>query len=254
MSKKMLAGKVALVTGGGSGIGRAAAVLFAREGASVIIANRRIEKGNETVEIIRAAGGEGVFIQADVSKSAEVEKLIAAIIQKYGKLDCAFNNGGIDGKPAPLVDCDEEDWDAIIGINLKGTFLLMKHEIKQMLSQGYGAIVNMSSVFGSLGRTNRAAYTASRHGIEGLTKVAALEYSAKGIRINAVAPSSIRTDIYSRSTQGNPEKEKFYAAAHPVGRIGEPEEVAQAALWLCSDAAPFVVGHILLVDGGLTKQ
>lgn len=251
---KALDGKTILITGGGSGIGRAAAVLFAKYGAQLIIANRRTENGEETVDIIQKAGGEAFFIKTDISQKSQVEELITTIVQKFGKLDCAFNNGGLDGKPASIVDCTEEDWDTIIDINLKGTFFLMKYEIQQMLEQGYGSIVNMSSVYGSIGRPNRCAYVASRHGIEGLTKTAALEYSNKGIRINAVAPGSIRTDIFFRSTQGNPEKEKAYAEGHPIGRIGEPEEIAQAALWLCSDASSFVTGSIMLVDGGLTKQ
>lgn len=250
----ILDGKIVLVTGAGSGIGRAAAVLFANEGAKVIVANRRIENGNETVEMIQNAGGEAIFIQTDVSKKEQVEILISTIIKKYGRLDCAFNNGGVDGKPASIVDCEEEDWDMIIDINLKGTFLLLKYEIKQMLFQGYGSIVNMSSICGTIARPNRCAYNASRHGVDGLTKTAAIEYSNKGIRVNAVAPGSIRTDIFYRSTKGNPEKEKIYAEGHPIGRIGEPEEVAAAALWLCSDAASFVTGSILYVDGGVTKQ
>ncbi len=251
---KMFDGKIVLVTGGGSGIGRAAAILFAKEGAKVVVANRRIDNGNETVEMIKRNGGEALFIQTDVSQREQVEHLVSTIVQRYGRLDSAFNNGGVDGKPASIVDCAEEDWDQIIDINLKGTFLLLKYEIQQMLKQGHGSIVNMSSVFGTLGRRNRCAYNASRHGVEGLTKTAALEYSNQGIRINAVAPGSIRTDIFHRSTKGDPEKEKVYADGHPIGRIGEPEEVAAAALWLCSDAASFVTGSILLVDGGATKQ
>lgn len=249
---KILEGKTALITGGGSGIGRAAAILFANEGAKVVVANRRLKNGDETVAMIRKAGGEAIFIQTDVSKREQVENLVATIIQKYGRLDCAFNNGGIDGKPAAIVECEEEDWDTIIDINLKGTFLLMKSEIRQMLSQGTGAIVNMSSICATNVRPNRCAYNASRYGVEGLTKTAALEYSSKGIRVNAVAPGSIRTDIFYRSTKGNPEKEKLYLQGHPIGRIGEPEEVAAAALWLCSDAASFVTGTILMVDGGAT--
>ncbi len=251
---KLLEGKVALITGGGSGIGRAAAVLFSNEGATVIVANRKAENGHETVRMIKEAGGEATYIQTDVSKKKDIETLLSAIVQKYGRLDCAFNNGGIDGKPAPIVDCEEEDWDEIININMKGTFLLMKYEIRQMLKQGHGSIVNMSSICGVVARPNRCAYTASRHGIVGLTKTAALEYSSRGIRINAVSPGSIRTDIFYRSTKGNPEKEKMYAQVHPIGRIGEPEEVAHAALWLCSDASSFVAGHSLFVDGGFTIQ
>jgi NAD(P)-dependent dehydrogenase (short-subunit alcohol dehydrogenase family) len=252
--RNLLEEKVVLITGGGSGIGRAAAILFASEGAKVIIANRRIETGIETVNMIKKSGGEAIFIQTDVSKKKQVENLIATIVEKFGSLDCAFNNAGIDGKPAPIVDCEEEDWDEIININLKGTFLLMKYEIRQMLTQGYGSIVNMSSICSTIARPNRCAYIASRHGIEGLTKTAALEYSGKGIRINAVAPGSIRTDIFYRSVKGNPDKEKFYLNRHPIGRIGEPEEVASAALWLCSNAASFVTGSIMLVDGGASTQ
>lgn len=247
---KILNEKIVLITGGGSGIGRAAAVLFASEGAKVIIANRRVEAGNETVNIIKKSGGEALFIQTDISQRVQVETLISTIVQEYGWLDCAFNNGGIDGRPASIVDCEEEDWDEIIDTNLKGTFLLMKYEIRQMLKQGYGSIVNMSSICSKIARPNRCAYIASRHGIEGLTKTAALEYSNKGIRINAVAPGSIRTDIFYRSIQDNPKKEKFYLDRHPIGRIGEPEEVASAALWLCSNAASFVTGSIMFVDGG----
>lgn len=251
---KAMDGKIALITGGGSGIGRAAAVLFAKEGAKIVVANRRIENGTETVEMIKKAGGEAIFVQTDISQKIQVEHLIATIVKCYGRLDCAFNNGGIDGKPAPIADCEEEDWDAIIDINLKGTFFLMKYEIQQMLTQGYGSIVNMSSICGTIARPYRCAYTASRHGIEGLTKTAALEYSNQGIRVNAVAPGSIKTDIFIRSIQGNPDKEKVYTQGHPIGRIGRPEEVASAALWLCSDAASFVTGSILTVDGGATKQ
>lgn len=250
----ILEGKVALITGGGSGIGRASAVLFAKEGAKVVVANRRTDKGEETVEIIQKAGGEAFFVKTDISKADQVERLVSTIVQKYGKLDCAFNNGGIDGKKALIIDCEEDDWDMIIDINLKGTFLLMKYEIKQMLLQGYGSIVNMSSICGTVVRPGRCAYNASRHGVEGLTKTAALEYSNKGIRTNAVAPGSVKTDIFYRSTKGNPEMEKAYAQGHPIGRIAEPEEIAAAALWLCSDAASFVTGSILLVDGGMTIQ
>lgn len=251
---KVLDGKIVLVTGGGSGIGRAAALLFANEGARVVIANRRIEAGNETVNMVKKSGGEAIFIQTDVSNKSQVKELIELIVEKYGRLDCAFNNAGIDGKPAPIIDCKEEDWDEIIDINLKGTFLLMKYEIRQMLTQGYGSIVNMSSICGTIARPNRCAYIASRHGIEGLTKTAALEYSGKGIRINAVAPGSIRTDIFYRSIKGNPDKEQFYLKRHPIGRIGEPEEVASAALWLCSEAASFVTGSIIMIDGGASTQ
>jgi NAD(P)-dependent dehydrogenase (short-subunit alcohol dehydrogenase family) len=254
MENTKLKDKVVLVTGGGSGIGRAAAILFAQHQARVIIANRRDDKGLETKQIIEDNGGQAHFFQTDVAKREEVKHLISAIANDFGRLDCAFNNAGVDGKPGPVADFKEEDWDYIIDINLKGTFLLMKYEIQQMLKQGQGAIVNMSSVAGRIARANRCAYTASRHGIEGLTKVAALEYARRGIRINAVGPASIRTDIYYRSTQGDPEKERLYAEAHPIGRIGEAEEVAQAALWLCSDDASLAYGHTLVLDGGFSIQ
>lgn len=254
MADTKLKNKVALITGGGSGIGRSAAILFAQNRADVIIANRRIDKGLETKKIIEDQGGHAHFIRTDVSQKKEVKNLIAKIVNNYGRLDCAFNNAGVDGKPGPLADFAEEDWDYIIDINLKGTFLLMKYEIQQMLKQKKGVIVNMSSVAGCIARMNRCAYTASRHGIEGLTKVAALENARHGIRINAVGPGSIRTDIYYRSTKGDPEKEKYYAEGHPIGRVGEPEEVARAALWLCTDDASFACGHTLVLDGGFSIQ
>jgi NAD(P)-dependent dehydrogenase (short-subunit alcohol dehydrogenase family) len=248
----MLEGRVALVTGGGTGIGRAAARLFAREGAAVVVANRTPQTGEETVQLIVDEGGRASFVPTDVSRDDQVQRLIQTIVERHGRLDCAFNNGGIDGPPAEVVACEEADWDQIIGINLKGTYLLMKHEIRQMLTQGKGAIVNMASVTGFIVRPNRIAYNVSRHGVIGATKTAALEYARKGIRVNAVAPGSIRTAIYARSTRGDPQREKMYAEAHALGRIGEPQEVAEAALWLCSDRSSFVVGHTLLVDGGMT--
>lgn len=250
----LLKDKIALITGAGSGIGRASAILFAREGAKVIVANRRIEKGEETVKLICDEGNEAIFIQTDVSKKDDVKILIEKIVERYKRLDCAFNCGGIGGNPAEIVDCKEEDWDEIIDINLKGTYFLMKYEIRQMLKHGKGAVVNMSSVGGVVGRVKRGAYIATRHGVTGLTKTAAIEYSKHGIRVNAVGPASIRTDIYYNSTKGDPDKEKLYASLHPIGRIGEPEEVAEAALWLCSDRSSFVMGHTLLVDGGATIQ
>jgi NAD(P)-dependent dehydrogenase (short-subunit alcohol dehydrogenase family) len=248
----MVEGKVALVTGGGTGIGRAAALLFAREGATVVVANRTVETGEETVRLVTSGGGRASFVRTDVSREDQVERLIRTVVERHGRLDCAFNNGGIDGPPAEVVACKEEDWEQIVGINLKGTYLLMKHEIAQMLTQGGGAVVNMASVCGFIARPNRIAYNVSRHGVIGATKTAALEYARRGIRVNAVAPGSIRTAIYARSTRGDPAREKAYAEAHALGRIGEPEEVAEAALWLCSDRASFVVGHTMLVDGGMT--
>jgi NAD(P)-dependent dehydrogenase (short-subunit alcohol dehydrogenase family) len=169
-------------------------------------------------------------------------------------LDGAFNCGGVDGPKASILDCSLDDWDQILGINLRGTFLLVKHELAIMVPQGSGTIINMSSVCATIARPGRVAYNTSRHGVDAITKTAALEYASKGIRINAIAPGSIRTDIFHRSTQGDPTREKQYNQAHPIGRIGEPEEVAQAALWLLSDAPDFMQGHTLMLDGGFTIQ
>jgi A-factor type gamma-butyrolactone 1'-reductase (1S-forming) len=247
-------GKVVLVTGGGSGIGRAAALLFASQKARVVVSGREGLKGGETVAMIEAQGGSAFFEGADVSKEDDVKRLVKAAVSRYGRLDYAFNNAGIDGKKAPLTELSSEEWDEIVNINLKGTFLLLKHEILQMLSQGGGAIVNMASVCSFVARPSRCAYNASRHGVVGLTRSAALEYADKGIRVNAVAPGSINTDIFRRSTGGDPAREKAYADAHPVKRIGEPEEIAECVLWLCSDSASFVVGHVLVADGGFLLQ
>jgi NAD(P)-dependent dehydrogenase (short-subunit alcohol dehydrogenase family) len=249
-----LDGKVILVTGGSTGIGRASCFLFGREGARVVFCGRRADEGAKTEAELRAKGYQAVFRQADISKAAQVEKLIAEIAAEYGRLDGAFNCGGVDGVKASLIDTTEEDWDSIVGINLKGTFLLLKNEIKQMLVQGGGTIVNMSSVCAVIARPGRVAYNASRHGVDALTKTAALEYASKGVRVNAVSPGSVRTDIFYRSTGGDPAREALYAQGHPLGRIGEPEEIAKAALWLLTEAPEFMVGHTLMLDGGFTLQ
>jgi len=189
---KQLQGKTAIITGGGSGIGRASAMLFSNEGANVMITGRRVDKLQETAEMIKKQGGEASYIQCDVSDKDQIINLINKTAEKYGSIDCAFNNAGIDGKKASLVDLEENEWDDIININLKGTFLLMKYEIKQMLKQGYGSIVNMASVCSVVARKERCAYNASRHGIVGLTKTAAIEYAASGIKINAIAPAQLK--------------------------------------------------------------
>lgn len=254
VAMKLLEGKIVLVTGGGSGIGRASAVLFAQEGATVIVANRNAEKGEEAVNTIRAMNGAAYFHQTDVSKKDDIEALFKFIIKKFGRLDCAFNNAGIDGKKTSIIDLKEEEWDEIIDTNLKGTFLLMKYELTEMIKLKKGSIVNMSSVCGIVARPDRCAYNASRHGVIGLTKSAALEYSKHGIRINAVGPGSIETDIFYRSTGGDPDRMKLYHQAHPIGRIGRPEEVAQTVLWLMSEAPPFISGQTIMIDGGFTIQ
>jgi NAD(P)-dependent dehydrogenase (short-subunit alcohol dehydrogenase family) len=249
-----LEGKVALVTGGASGIGRATALAFAREGAKVVLADVAVERCDDTVVQIEEAGGEVFCVETDVSQPDQVEALINATVETYGRLDCAFNNAGIEGEQAPTPDCTEENWDRVININLKGVWLGMKYEIPQMLKQGGGAIVNMSSVAGLVGFPSAPAYVASKHGILGLTKTAALEYATEGIRVNAVCPGVIRTPMVERATGGDPEVEAQFTAMEPVGRMGKPEEVAEAVVWLCSDAASFVTGHPLVVDGGLVAQ
>lgn len=249
-----VAGKVALVTGGGSGIGRAAALAFAREGAKVVVSDVVIDGGEETVRLIKAAGGQAVFVKADVARPAEVDALIARVVDTYGRLDCAFNNAGIEGTMAQTADCSEENWDRTIAINLKGVWLCLKAEIPQMLKQGGGAIVNTASVAGLVGFAGLPAYVASKHGVVGLTKSAALEYAKQGIRVNAVCPGVIRTPMVERLFRDNPAAGETIAAMEPVGRMGTPEEIAEAVVWLCSDAASFVTGLAMAVDGGLTAQ
>ena len=248
-------GKVALVTGGSAGIGRAAAVAFAREGAKVVVASRRNKEGEETVQLIKRAGSDGFFIKTDVAKAADVKAMVEKTVATYGRLDYAFNNAGvIEPKPGPLVEQTDETFAHVIDINVKGVWLSMKYEIPEMLKRGGGAIVNMSSVAGVIGFPGIGIYVASKHAVIGLTKTAALEYSKSGVRINAVNPGAIETDMLSHVAGGNPEAMSQMAAHHPIGRIGKPEEIAEAVIWLCSDKASFVTGHSLLVDGGLTIQ
>ncbi len=223
---KQLEGKVALVTGASSGIGRATALAFAREGAKVVVADVQVEGGHETERMIKEAGAEAIFVKTDVSDAAEVERLINRAIGTFGRLDCAHNNAGIEGITAPTADCTEENWDRIININLKGVWLCMKYEIPQMPKQGSGAIVNTASVAGLVGFQGSPAYCASKGGIIQLTRTAALEYATKGIRINAVCPGVIRTPMVERVTGGKPEAEAQFIALEPVGRMGTPEEIA----------------------------
>jgi NAD(P)-dependent dehydrogenase (short-subunit alcohol dehydrogenase family) len=250
----LLDGKVALVTGGSSGIGRATALAFARKGAKVVVADVQFKGGEETAGMIKEAGGEAIFIRTDVSKAVEVEAMVNKTKQTYGRLDCACNIAGIEGVMASTVDCTEENWDRTIDTNLKGMWLCMKYEIPQMLKQGGGAIVNMASAAGLIGLQSFPAYCASKGGIIQLTRVAALEYARAGIRVNAVCPGVIRTPMLERTTGGRPEVEAQFAIMEPVGRMGTPEEVAEAVVWLCSDAASFVTGHPMVVDGGLVAQ
>ena len=247
-------GKVALVTGGGSGIGRATALVFAREGAKVVVADIVVAGGEETVRLIKAAGGEAGFIKADVSKAAEVEALVKKTVETHGRLDCAFNNAGIEGEVAQTPNCTEENWDRTIAINLKGVWLCLKYEIPQMLKQGGGAIVNTASVAGLVGFQGIPAYVASKHGVAGLTKTAALEYAKAGIRVNAVCPGVIHTPMVERAFRASPQMAEAAIAMEPVGRLGKPEEIAEAVVWLCSDAASFVTGLPMAVDGGLVAR
>ncbi len=249
------AGKVALITGGGAGIGRATALAFARAGAKVVIGNRGAERGVETVKLIEAAGGEAVFQATDVSIAGQVESLVARAVREYGAVDCAFNNAGIFTRLRNIEDQSEEDFDAALAINAKGVWLAMKYQIRQMLKQGGGAIVNNASVAGILGSSKGAAnYVASKHAVVGLTKAAALENARRGIRVNVVAPAIVATDMGSAFAGDLKITMEDFGKGHPIGRVGRPEEIANAVLWLCSEQASFVTGHTLALDGGFTAQ
>ncbi len=249
-----VAGKVALVTGGSSGIGRATAQIFAREGAKVVVADVQVADGEETVRLITAAGGEAIFVRTDVSNPADVEALIKKTVETYGRLDCAFNNAGIEGALQPTSDYDEAMWDRVMSINLKGVWLCMRAEIRQMLSQGGGAIVNTASAAGLVGVPGLSAYTAAKHGVNGLTKTAALEYAKSGIRINSVCPGGVDTPMLRRAFALSPQLAEAAAAVEPVGRLAQPAEIGEAVVWLCSDAASFVTGLPMAVDGGMVAQ
>ena len=246
-------GKVALVTGAGSGIGRASALAFAREGARVVVADVNADGGEATVCAIKDLGGEAAFVRTDVACAAEVEALVARTVATYGRLDYAHNNAGILLSQAPTADISEDTWDRTIATNLKGVWLCMKYEIPELLRQGGGAIANTASLLGLVGAATFAAYAASKHGVVGLTRTAALEYARQGIRVNAVCPGAIRTGMIAAAL-ADPQVEAQYAATHPIGRVGMPEEVAAAVIWLCSDAASFVTGHAMAVDGGIVAQ
>jgi NAD(P)-dependent dehydrogenase (short-subunit alcohol dehydrogenase family) len=247
-------GRVAVVTGAAAGIGRATAVAFALEGARVVVSDVNDMGGRETERLIGEAGGEAIYVRADVSRQLDVEALIARSVKEFGRLDFAFNNAGIEGESNSTTECSEENWDRVMAINLKGVWLCMKYEVEQMLKQGGGAIVNCSSIAGLIGFQGIPAYTASKHGLLGLTKTAALEYAARGIRVNAICPGVIRTAMIDRFTGGSKEAEEQLVSREPIGRMGTPEEIASAVLWLCSDGAGFVTGHPLVVDGGWVAQ
>jgi NAD(P)-dependent dehydrogenase (short-subunit alcohol dehydrogenase family) len=251
----LVAGKVALVTGAGSGIGRATALTFAREGAKVVVSDVTVEGGEETVRLIKAAGGDAIFAPANVAKAADVEALVNKAVQTYGRLDCAHNNAGVPGPNKSITEISEERWDQVIAVNLTGVWLCMKYEIAQMLKNGGGAIVNTSSDAGLAGLKRGGAYVASKHGVVGLTKTAALEYAKSGVRVNAVCPGPIDTPMLWGP--GGEPATRFVnrmIAAEPIGRLGKPQGIAEAAVWLCSDAASFVTGHAMPVDGGYMAQ
>jgi NAD(P)-dependent dehydrogenase (short-subunit alcohol dehydrogenase family) len=252
-------GRVALVTGGASGIGRVTAQAFAGEGVKVIVTtDANIQGAEETVRLIRDAGGEATFIRCDVTKETQVQALVAASVAAYGSLDYAFNNAGVgpDGKRVgvfPIADCPEETWDKMIDVNLKGVFLCMKHEIRQMLKQGKGVIVNTSSVGGLKPIPGFGPYAASKAGLIALTKTAALECATSGIRVNVICPGlTSRTLLSDNLSSAEPGAKERLMEAVPMGRMGEPEEIAAAVLWLCSDASSFITGHVMPIDGGLT--
>jgi len=249
-----MAGKVALITGGSSGIGRSVGLLFAREGARVVVTARRTDEGEETVQMIREAGGEACFVQTDVSQAAAVQALVNTCVTRYGRLDYAVNNAGIEGSIVPMIDYTENDWDAIIDINLKGVWLCMKAEVVQMQQNGGGAIVNVSSVGGLIGFPRMGPYVATKHGIIGLTKTAALEYATHNIRVNVLCPGLIDTPMADRVVKGlqagGIDAEHLVMSLTPLRRRGTPAEIAEAAVWLCSDAASYVTGHAMVVDGG----
>jgi len=248
-------GAVALVTGGAAGIGKAASLAFARAGAKVALCDLKVDRGEEVAHAIEREGGRAIFVRADVSRAAEVDAFVATTVQAFGSLDCAFNNAGIEGQLASTADCSEENFDRTIAINLKGLWLCLRREIQEMLRRGgRGAIVNMSSVAGLVGFENLPAYVASKHAVVGLTKTAALECAAKGIRVNAVCPGVIHTEMIDRVTGKNPTIEQQFVSMEPMGRMGTPDEIAQAAVWLCSPAASFVTGQALAIDGGLVAR
>ena len=247
-------GKVALITGGTSGIGRAAAVAFAREGARVVVAGRRAAEGDETVRLVQAQGGEAIFVQTDVAQEAQVENLVGRTLEKFGRLDIAFNNAGIEQVPTPFLEQSVEIYDQVMNVNVKGVWLSMKYEIPAMLKSGGGSIVNTSSIAGVIGMAGAEIYIASKHAVIGLTKSAAVEFGKQGIRVNAVLPAAIETEMLDRFIGDKADMKASFAAMHPIGRVGTAEEVADAVIWLSSARSSFVTGHSLFVDGGYTAQ
>ena len=246
-------GKVALITGGTAGIGHTTALAFAREGAKVAISGRREKEGNEVVAEIKALGGEAIFIKTDIAKDAEVKAMVEQTVAAFGRLDYAFNNAGVEQTIMATTKQTEEEFDRVMDTNVKGVWLSQKYEIAAMLNSGGGAIVNNSSVAGLIGMAGVSIYIASKHAVIGLTKATALEYARKGIRVNAVAPAAIETRMFNEFAKTD-EMQQQMASLHPLGRIGKPEEIAEAVVFLCSDKASFITGETLAIDGGWTAQ
>jgi NAD(P)-dependent dehydrogenase (short-subunit alcohol dehydrogenase family) len=247
-------GQVALVTGASAGIGRATALAFAAAGAAVVVADVDDAQGEATAAEIRGGGGRAIYVHADVADADQVAAMVAATVDEFGRLDHAFNNAGIEGDPAPLSECPRENWDRTLAVNLTGVFSCLQAEIPALRDSGGGSIVNCASIAGLNGFAGLAAYVASKHGVNGLTKAAALELAPEGIRVNSVCPGAIDTEMVARVAAEQPEMIERTIAAHPLGRLGRPEEIASTVLWLCSDAAGFVTGQAIAVDGGYTTQ
>jgi NAD(P)-dependent dehydrogenase (short-subunit alcohol dehydrogenase family) len=249
------AGKVALVTGAASGIGRAIALAFGRAGASVVVADNSVDGGHMTAALIVEAGGKALYVKTNVTVAGDVEALVDKAVSHYGRIDAAVNAAGIEEEYLPLAEGESEQFDRIMNVNVKGVWLCMKSQLRQMLKQeGGGTIVNLADAGGLVAAPNRAIYAASKHAVIGLTKTAAVEYAKSGIRVNSLCPGAVKTPMLARMLEREPAREKKLKAAHPMGRIAEAAEVASAALWLCSEQASFVTGHQLAIDGGLTAM